>query len=408
MIERALKGSPKYWAWIMVLLLAITAGAAVWMWQLNQGLTVTDMSRDVSWGFYIAQLTYLVGVAASGVMIVLPHYFHNYQKYKHLVIFGEFMAIGACLMCMLFVIVDLGQPQRMMNIIFHPSPNSVLFWDMIVLNGYLFLNLIVGWTCLGTDARRMPHPKWIKPLVYLSVVWAFSIHTVTAFLYQGLPGRHFWLTAVLAPRFLASAFCAGPALLLLILFIIKKVTKFEPGREATQSLAKTIAYAMCANMFLLLCEVFTAFYSGMPGHQHSLMFLFGGLEGNYTLVPWMWTFVACAVISLGILIPPKLRANEKLLIPALILLVFGTWIDKGLGLMIAGFTPNMFEGVTPYWPTWQEMGVSMMVFAIGALVITVLFKIATDVKQELQQSQQGEDVPGPVTEEAPVEAAEAH
>ncbi|MBU1612796.1 MAG: polysulfide reductase NrfD, partial [Proteobacteria bacterium] len=186
MIERALKGSPTYWAWILLLLVMITCGAAVWMWQLTVGLTITDMSRDVSWGFYIAQLTYLVGVAASGVMIVLPYYFHHYNKYKHLVIFGEFMAIGACLMCMLFVIVDLGQPQRMMNIIFHPTPNSVLFWDMIVLNGYLFLNLIVGWTCLGTDARRMPHPKWVKSLVYLSVVWAFSIHTVTAFLYQGL------------------------------------------------------------------------------------------------------------------------------------------------------------------------------------------------------------------------------
>ncbi|MGE4505470.1 MAG: sulfate reduction electron transfer complex DsrMKJOP subunit DsrP, partial [Desulfovibrionaceae bacterium] len=237
MLEKALKGSPKYWAWILLLLVMITCGAAVWMWQLSEGLTLTDMGRDVSWGFYIAQLTYLVGVAASGVMIVLPYYFHHYKKYKHLVIFGEFMAIGACLMCMLFVVVDLGQPQRMLNIIFHPTPNSILFWDMIVLNGYLFLNLIVGWTCLGTDRRRMPHPKWVKPLVYLSIVWAFSIHTVTAFLYQGLPGRHYWLTAILAARFLASAFCSGPALLLIILFIIKKVTKFEPGREATQNLA---------------------------------------------------------------------------------------------------------------------------------------------------------------------------
>ncbi len=395
MLEKALNGSPKYWAWITVLLVMISAGAAVWIWQLNAGLTITDMSRDVSWGFYIAQLTYLVGVAASGVMIVLPYYFHHYKKYKHLVIFGEFMAIGACLMCMLFVVVDLGQPQRMLNIIFHPTPNSILFWDMIVLNGYLFLNLIVGWTCLGTDYRRMPHPKWVKPLVYLSIVWAFSIHTVTAFLYQGLPGRHYWLTAILAARFLASAFCSGPALLLLILFIIKKVTKFEPGREATQNLAKTITYAMCVNVFFLLLEIFTAYYSGIPGHQHSIDFLFVGLHGNTTLVPWMWGFVGCAAISLALLIPPRLRAKEKLLVWALILLVAGTWIDKGLGLMIGGFTPNMYEGVTAYWPTWEEMAISMMVFAIGALVITLLFKIATDVKQELQQSQQGEDVPGP-------------
>ncbi|SKA90716.1 putative sulfite reductase-associated electron transfer protein DsrP [Paucidesulfovibrio gracilis DSM 16080] len=405
MLERALKGGPKYWAWILFLLAVIGAGGAVWIWQLVEGLTLTDMSRDVSWGFYIAQLTYLVGVAASGVMIVLPYYFHHYKKYKHLVIFGEFLAIAACLMCMLFVVVDLGQPQRMLNIVFHPTPNSILFWDMIVLNGYLFLNLIIGWTCLGTDLRNQPHPKWVKWLVYLSIVWAFSIHTVTAFLYQGLPGRHFWLTAILAARFLASAFCAGPAILLLLLQIVKKFTSFDPGWEATKNIARTIAYAMVANVFFFLLEVFTAFYSGIPGHQHALQFFFVGLDGNTTLVPWMWTFVIGAVVSLALLIPPKLRENKTLLPIALIILVIATWIDKGLGLLIGGFTPNPFEGVTSYWPSWQELAISAMVFAIGGLVITVLFKVAVSVKQELEVSQKG-DVPGPV-EEQPAEPAEA-
>ena len=396
MLERAFKGSPRYFGWLLFLLLMISGGALVWIWQLNVGLTITDMSRDVSWGFYIAQLTYLVGVAASGVMIVLPYYFHHYKQFKHLVIFGEFLAIGACLMCMLFVVVDLGQPQRMLNIILHPTPNSILFWDMIVLNGYLFLNLLIGWACLGFDRQHLPHPKWLKPVIYLSIIWAFSIHTVTAFLYQGLPGRHFWLTAILAARFLASAFCSGPALLLLLLMIVKKVTKFEPGWEAMKNVARIITYAMCVNIFFFLLEVFTAFYSGMPGHQHSIIFLFVGLDGNTTLVPWMWTFAVGAVVSLIMLIPPKLRENPKLLPWALAILVVATWIDKGLGLMIGGFTPNMFEGVTSYWPSWQEISVSMMVFSIGALVITGLWKIATDVKQELEVSQQGPDVPGPV------------
>ena len=395
MLERAFKGSPRYWGWILFLLALIGLGAAVWVWQLSTGLMITDMSRDVSWGFYIAQLTYLVGVAASGVMIVLPYYFHHYKKFKHLVIFGEFLAIGACLMCMLFVVVDLGQPQRMLNIIFYPTPNSILFWDMIVLNGYLFLNLFIGWTCLGLDRRHLPHPKWLKPIIYLSIIWAFSIHTVTAFLYQGLPGRHFWMTAILAARFLASAFCSGPALLLLLLLIVKKVTKFEPGKEAIMTVAKIITYAMCVNLFFLGLEFFTAYYSGIPGHQHTLDYLFVGSHGVNILVPWMWAFVIGAVVSLILLIPPKLRDNHKILPWALAILVAATWIDKGLGLLIGGFTPNMFEKITIYWPTWQEMAVSMMVFSIGALVITVLYKIATDVKMELEVSQQGPDVPGP-------------
>ncbi len=387
MLERALKGSPRYWAWIGFLLVIICAGALVWINQLTVGLKITGMSRDVSWGFYIAQFTYLVGLAASGVMIVLPYYFHHYKPNKHMVIFGEFMAIAACIMCMLFIVVDLGQPQRMLNVMFHPTPNSILFWDMTVLIGYLSLNLLCGWVCLEHDRIRLPHPKWIKPFIIISIVWAFSIHTVTAFLYQGLPGRHYWLTAILAARFLASAFCSGPAILLLVLKVTEKVTTFRMPKRAVATLTKIIAYAMAVNMFFFLLEVFTSFYSNLPGHMHPLVYLFSGVHGHHELVAWMWTFIAFAVISLAMLIPPKLRDNQKLLPWALVILVIATWIDKGLGLLIGGFNPTPFDTITPYWPSGKELMVSAMVYAIGALIVTVLFKIATDVKQELGNSQ---------------------
>lgn len=387
MLERALKGSPRYWAWIGFLLVIIGAGACVWIYQLMEGLKITGLNRDVSWGFYIAQFTYLVGLAASGVMIVLPYYFHKYKPNKHMVIFGEFMAIAACIMCLLFIIVDIGQPQRMLNVLLHPTPNSILFWDMIVLSGYLFLNLLCGWVSLEHDRLRLPHPGWIKPFIMLSVVWAFSIHTVTAFLYQGLPGRHYWLTAILAARFLASAFCSGPAILLLVLKVTEKVTTFQMPKRAIATLTKIITYAMVVNMFFLALEVFTAFYSNIPGHKHSIVYLFAGEHGHHELVPWMWTFVAFAVVSLAMLIPPKLRNNQKLLPWALAILVAATWIDKGLGLLIGGFTPNPFGTVTPYWPTGLELMISAMVYATGALIVTVLFKIATSVKEDLGHSQ---------------------
>ncbi len=387
MLERALKGSSRYWAWIGFLLVIIAAGGAVLVNQWVVGLEITDMSRDVSWGFYISQLTYLVGLAASGVMIVLPYYFHHYKPNKHMVIFGEFMAIAACVMCLLFVIVDIGQPQRMLNMIFHPTPNSILFWDMIVINGYLFLNILCGWVCLEHDRMHLSHPKWIKPFIIISIVWAFSIHTVTAFLYQGLPGRHYWLTAILAARFLASAFCAGPAILLLVLKVTEKVTTFQMPKKAVATLTKIIAYAMVVNMFFFMLEIFTAFYSNLPGHIHSIAYLFAGEHGHHELVPYMWTFIICAILCLIMLIPPKLRDNQKLLPWALGLLIIATWLDKGLGLLIGGFNPTPFETITPYWPTGKELMISAMIYAIGALIVTVLFKIATDVKQELGHSQ---------------------
>lgn len=387
MLERALKGSPRYYGWIAFLLVVIGLGAAAWINQLMVGMKITGMSRDVSWGFYISQFTYLVGLAASGVMIVLPHYFHNYKKNKNMVIFGEFMAIAACVMCMLFIAVDVGQPTRMLNVILHPTPNSILFWDMTVLCGYLFLNLLIGWTCLTRDRAHMKHPGWLKPFIYISIIWAFSIHTVTAFLYQGLPGRHYWLTAILAARFLASAFCSGPAILLLVMKATEKFTNFQMPKDAVKTLVKIIIYAMCVNMFFLALEFFTAFYSNMPGHMHSIVYLFAGEHGHTEMVPYMWAFLILATACLVLLIPPRWRENHKILPWALVMLIVATWLDKGLGLLIGGFNPNPFGTITPYWPTGKELMVSMMVYAIGALIVTVLFKIATDVKEELNEAQ---------------------
>lgn len=383
MLENVLKGSWTFHKWLGCLLTLIALGFVAWLFQMHYGLSLTGLSRDVSWGLYIAQFTYMVGVAAGAVMLVLPIYFHHYKKFKRIVIFGEFMAIAAVVVCMLFIVVDLGQPQRMLNVMLHPSPSSIMFWDMTVLMGYLVINAVVGWVTLEAERHDVDPPKWIKFFIYLSIVWAVSIHTVTAFLIAGLPGRHFWLTAIMAPRFLASAFASGPAILLLLLFVLKKVVKFDPGKEAVQTLTKIILYAMCINVFFFLMEVFTAFYSQIPGHMHPITFLFTGHDGHGAWINgWMWTAVVCALLSLALLIPPSLRQNEQILPWALGILVLACWIDKGLGLMIAGFTPNMFEGVTPYAPSIVEILIALGVFSIGALILSLLWKIALEVKKE--------------------------
>jgi len=383
MLELLLKGKPRFYLWIGALAAVIGVAAIVYIFQLVYGLQMTGMSRDVSWGFYISQFTYFVGVAASAVMLVLPAYFHHYEKFKRVIIFGEFMAVGAVIMCMLFIVVDLGQPSRVLNVLLHPTPNSVMFWDMTVLSGYLLLNLVIGWTTLECERHNVNPPKWVKPLVYLSVFWAFSIHTVTAFLYAGLPGRHYWLSAIMAARFLASAFCSGPAILLLLLLVVRKVTKFEPGKEALKTLSTIITYAMCVNVFFYLLELFTAYYSGIPGHSEPISFLFGGHDGHMAWVNgWMWVAAIFAIASLALLVPPQLRYNTSLLPYALVLLVIASWIDKGLGLLIGGFTPTPFETIVIYTPTIWEVLVGLGIYAIGALIVSCLWKIVLAVRVE--------------------------
>jgi molybdopterin-containing oxidoreductase family membrane subunit len=384
MLELAVKGNKTYWAWILALLGVIGGAFLLYLWQLKVGLGITGMSRDVSWGFYIANFTYMVGVAAGGVMVVLPYYLHNYKAYGKITVMGEFMAIASVIVCLLLVVVDLGQPMRILNVWLYITPHSVLFWDTIVLNGYLFLNIIVGWNVLEAERNGTHYQKWLKPFIYISIPWAISIHTVTAYLYCGLPGRHFWLTAILAPRFLASAFAAGPSLLILLCLLVRNVTNFDPGKEQIQSLGKTVAYAICINVFFFLCEVFVGFYSNIPGHMHSIEYLFVGLEGHNALVPWMWSSMALMVIGIILTVNPATRKNEVTLAVACAAIIAGTWIDKGLGMISGGFVPNPMHEITEYAPTPPEIGITLGVYAIGALVLTLLYKIVVSVKEEVK------------------------
>lgn len=382
MLEKALSGSKRYWAWVSFLLLLTGAGFLAYMRQFEYGLGLTGLSRDVSWGLYIGQFTFLVGVAASAVMLVIPYYLHDYKKFSRIVVLGEFLAVSAVVMCLLFIMADMGQPMRSLNIVLHPTPNSVMFWDFIVLSGYLMLNIVIGYTTISTDKKGVKPPVWLKSLIYLSIPWAVSIHTVTAFLYAGLPGRHFWLSAIMAARFLASAFAGGPALLIILALIVRKVSKFDPGKEPIQAISKIVTYAMFANVFFLCLELFTALYSGIPSHAHSFEYLYLGLDGHAKLVPLMWVSTLFAVASLVLLVFPSLRRNERLLAVACVILFISLWIDKGFGLVIGGFVPNPMDKVVEYWPTMLETIITLGIWAIGLLVLTFLYRIAIAVREE--------------------------
>jgi molybdopterin-containing oxidoreductase family membrane subunit len=347
------------------------------------GLMTTGVSRDVSWGFYIANFTFLVGVAAGGVMVVIPYYLHDYEKFHRITILGEFLAVGSLVMCILFIVVDLGQPTRVLNVLLYPSPKSMLFYDMIVLQGYLILNIVIGWKILEAERNQVEPPLWTKPLIYLSIPFAIGIHTVTAYLYCGLPGRGYWLTAILAPRFLASAFAAGPAFLIILCYIVKKFTKFDPGWEAMQTLSKIVCYAVIANLFFFVCECFVVFYSGIPGHTAHLQYLLFGYHGYHALVPWMWTALILMSTGAVFLIIPQLRNNKTLLPVTCAMIFFGAWIDKGLGMISGGFVPSPLHHVTEYAPTGPEIMITLAVYATGFLVLTILYKLATQVKEEV-------------------------
>jgi Ni/Fe-hydrogenase subunit HybB-like protein len=379
-LDEATNGNLLFYVWMLILTGVALVGANAWAVQVHDGMIVTNMTDHVSWGLYIANFTFMVGVAAGGVMMVIPAYLYHDKKMHDVVIIGEILAIAAIVMCLLFVTVDLGRPERFWHLI--PGigrfnwPMSMLTWDVIVLNGYLLLNLhICGYLMYMRFLGRKPNKKWYVPFVMLSIFWAISIHTVTAFLYCGLGGRPFWNTALLAPRFLASAFVAGPALILIIFEVLKVAAGSKLDEGPTRVLLNIVRVTVLVNLLMVVSEVFTEFYTG-GAHTAPARYLFFGLHGHNALVPWIWTAIGFNVIAALLFLSPVVFASRFFRVLACLLAFGGAWIEKGMGLVVPGFIPSTLHEIVEYTPSLMEWKVSAGVWAFGLMILTVLLKLA--------------------------------
>ena len=379
------RGNRAYYAWVGFLGLLILCGGVAYLDQLRGGLIVTNMRDSVSWAFYIGNFTFLVGVAAAAVMLVIPAYIYNWGPIKEIAILGEILAISAISMCLLFVVVDVGHPERSWHLLPFLGrlnfPASLLAWDFLVLNAYLALNVLIVFHLLYAAYRRRDYNHHlITPLVLLSIPAAIAIHTVTAFLYNGLAARPFWNSAILAPRFLASAFCSGPAILVIAFQILRRTTRFAIKDEAIWKIAELMAYAMFLNLFLFGAEIFKEYYSGT---QHLLytQYLYSGIEGHRALLPYAWTAVACSVIAFVLLLIPATRRNPVTLNLGCLLIYAGVYIEKGMALVMPGFTPDTLGEIYEYVPTWHEIAIGAGIFSVGFLIFTLLTKLAIAIVQ---------------------------
>ncbi len=378
------KGNKRYHTWMGFLTLLMLIGTYAYYIQIEEGLISTGMSDRVSWGLYISNFTFLVGIAAAAVMLVLPTYVLKDVELKEAVLLGEGLAIAALIMCLFFVTVDLGGPAKAWHLIpgigLFNWPDSMLAWDVIVLNGYLFINISIPLYILYHHYQgKSPNKNVYLPGVFLSVLWAFGIHLVTAFLYAGLPARPFWNSSLLGPRFLASAFAAGPALIILILQFINKFTNYNIKRNALRKLAMVATVAAQVNLIMLVSELFKEFYSPTH-HSSSAIYLFFGMDGHNDLVPWIWTGICLNIIATIILTFHFLRKDFKYMTLACILLFVGVWIEKGMGLIIPGFIPGPWGKIVEYSPTWVEILVTIGIWAMGAFIFTILAKVAIAIE----------------------------
>jgi Ni/Fe-hydrogenase subunit HybB-like protein len=399
----ATEGSWIFYSWMFVLTAVALVGANAWAVQVRDGMVRTNMTDHVSWGLYIANFTFCVGLAAGGVMMVIPAYLYRDHDMHDVVIIGEILAIAAIVMATLSVVVDLGRPDRFWHMI--PGigkfnwPISMLTWDVIVLNGYLLINLhVVGYLLYTRFRGLVPNPKWYVPFVFLSIFWAISIHTVTAFLYCGLGGRPFWNTALLAPRFLASAFVSGPAFILLVMRVVRTGSDLPMRPGPARLLVQIIRVAAVVNLLMLFSELFTLFYAG-GSHLASAKYLFLGDHGKHGLVPWIWSAVAMNVIGTLLFFTPAALRRSTTRVLACILVVVGIWIEKGMGLIIPGFIPSTLHEVVEYAPSVTEWKITAGIWAFGLLLLTAMLRVAVAVFTNEMHSPETAPAPAPAPAE---------
>jgi len=382
-LKLCLRGNVWYWLWVGSLLALILAGALAYQGQLDEGLIVTSMRDQVSWAFYIGNFTFLVGVAAAAVLLVIPAYVYHWKPIKEVVILGELLAIAAIVMCGLFVTVDIGRPDRFWHLIpglgYLNLPSSLLAWDVIVLNGYLVLNVVIVTYMLFSLYRgRSPAKRIFLPLVLFSIPAAIAIHTVTAFLYNGLPARPFWNASILAPRFLASAFCSGPAVLLILMQVLRRCTRFHIDDLAIWKVAELMAYTMFINLFLLGAEVFKDVYSNTE-HLIHMRYMFVGIGEHTAIVPYMWLSVFCSVTSFVLFLIPRTRMHPVTLNIGCVLIYIGVYLEKGMGLVIPGMTPDTLGEIYEYFPSTTEFLIAAGIFSVGFLLFTLMVKVAVPI-----------------------------
>ncbi len=379
----SVKGGVKFYVWLLFL------GFFIMLWgfgnfqQLTKGMIVTGLNDQTTWGLYVANFVFLVGVAASAVTVVFPSYIYNYKPLKDVAVIGELVAIAAIIMSTLFITNHIGRPDRAWH--FSPGigifnwPDAILAWDMIVLNVYLVLNFICAFYFLYKKYSRGKINKWFyMPLIYISIFWAVSIHTVTAFMLNTMATRPMWFHSIVPIKFIASAFAAGPAFIILAFIIIRKNTKLIISDAAINKMSEIMTYALGITLFLSFSEIVTELYPGTE-HSYSLKYLMFGMHGLTQLVPWFWASVIINVTAFIVLLIPAARKNYALLFYLSALIFAGIWIEKGIGFILSGMVPTPIGEFVEYTPSIIEIFNCLGNWAIGLFIFTLLVKGAAGV-----------------------------
>lgn len=388
--------------WTRLLILIVVVGAMAYYSQLTKGLGVTAMRDYSSWGMYISHFVFLVAVSLVGSLVTAILKLLDIKWAAPITRISEIIAVAAVALAGVAIIVDMGRPDRVLNVILHGRLQSPIVWDITVVNVYLVISVILLYLPMIPDIAIMrdtltDKPKWQQKMYrMLALNWrgtaeqwkllkrairimlvvimpvAFAIHTVTSWLFA-VNSRAGWDSTIFGPYFVAGAFMVGAAAVIVAMYI------FTKGNPAYKKYITKKHFDMMGRLLVLTGLVYLYFNINeymVPGYKMNT------LEGKHLLdlfvgheAPLFWTTqIFGMVLPIVLLIFKPFRRPLPIFIISILVVIFA-WTKRMLIVIPTEFNPTFpIQNVPASWhhyiPTYTEISITAMTVAMVLLVIT--------------------------------------
>ena len=392
--------------WVAILVAICLIGAFAYYLQLKEGLVVTHMRDYVSWGIYISNFVFFVAISLVGSLITAIFRLSNVRWSTPLTRIAEIIAVSAIVFASIIIVVDMGRPERFLNLLLHGRIQSPITWDVIVIGTYFFISLLLLYLPLMPDLRILNRDPQKNPrllnrlyrfggsfwkgtkeqfkvsnraitiLCIIIIPVAFCIHTVTSWLFATTyrPG---WDSTNFGAYFVSGAFLVGAGGVVVAMYVFRKsyhlekyitVLHFEKMGRIVVLLALLYLY-FNVNEYLV-----PAFKMKKPEEQH-LTQLFAG---EFAPIFWFAILIGM-IIPIFILIFKKGRKPLPMFIAG-VMIVIGAWFKRYLIVtptLLHPFLPmnDVPQSYKHYFPSWQEWAIAMGSLAGALLIITFFARV---------------------------------
>lgn len=387
----------KFVIWTGILIAVIAFGLSNYLRQFDEGLGVTGMDYPVYWGIYIVNTIFNVGLSAGGIIVACMVYAIGIKKYKPVGRIAEILAITTLFQAVMFLMLDLGRPDRFYFILQYARIESPLVWDVTIISTYMMIGLSIMYFSTRKDAVRLMDvfprrrllyqvltlgyvdvshkslerdEKILKILAVAAIPAAVGLHSITAWIFGVVKAHPDFHSPLIAPFFVTSAIVSGLALVILVTVMSRHFLRLNIENKVITDLGGVLAMLIPVEGYLILSEVVTVVYGDEPAHT----VVFNDLVSGNFMVEF-WGLVTLLTVAFLILAFPKTRTVKGVALAAL-LVIIGV-----IGKRIIIVLPPLLHPILTYYPegtyvpTQTELSITVGVYAVGMLIYTVISKV---------------------------------